>query len=246
MYDLQIYEVPGLPVPFESFVNALTPTQRRALDAANRVVLAALGKDVCGTEFGKALGTAQQLNKQMPDDLTVYGYLVDANTDAPRTTGAALVRDLRRFPNEDLAQFARPFGPNGLSVISMSQPEVATTSSRQTIRHLTTQLRKKFDFAIVDTGALPKNNIALLMAAAADGVLVSIRTGRAASKEDLVLVRTLQQTNRRILGVVLTSKETIDLFELIAKGYDKNIVALAPPNPAPVAQASRQAMAHSK
>lgn len=32
-------------------------------------------------EFGKALGTAQQLNKQMPDDLTVYGYLVDANAE---------------------------------------------------------------------------------------------------------------------------------------------------------------------
>jgi succinoglycan biosynthesis transport protein ExoP len=184
----------------------------------------------------------------LADSLAAAGHdavLVDANTDAPRTTGATLVRDLRRFPNEDIAQFARPFGPNGLSVISMSQPEVATTSSRQTIRHLTTQLRKKFDFAIVDTGALPKNNIALLLAAAADGVLVSVRTGRAATKEDLVLVRTLQQTNRRILGVVLTSKETIDLFELISKGYDKNIVALAPPSTPPTTQTSRQAMAHS-
>jgi hypothetical protein len=76
MYDLQIYEVPGLPVPFESFVNALTPTQRRALDAANRVVLAALGKDVCGTEFGKALGRGLyelRLRQNADDILARYG-----------------------------------------------------------------------------------------------------------------------------------------------------------------------------
>jgi len=184
----------------------------------------------------------------LADGLAAAGHatvLVDANTDAPRTTGAALVRDLRRFPNEDVTQWAKPFGPNGLSVISMSHADVATTSSRQTIRHLTTQLRKRFDFAIIDTGALPKNNVALLMAAAADGVLVAVRTGRPAAKEDLQLLRMLQQTNRRILGVVLTSKQTIDLFELISKGYDKNIVALAAPNVPPVSQASRQAKAHS-
>ncbi|MGP6156075.1 MAG: hypothetical protein ACLPYS_00825 [Vulcanimicrobiaceae bacterium] len=184
----------------------------------------------------------------LADSLAAAGHatvLVDANTDAPRTTGAALVRDLRRFPNEDIAEWARPFGPNGLSVLSMSSREVVTTSSRQTIRHLTTQLRKRFDFAIVDTGALPKNNIALLMAAAADGVLVAVRTGRPATKEDLTLVRMLQQTNRRILGVVLTSKETIDLFELIAKGYDKNVVALGSGGNHFSHHTSRQAMAHS-
>jgi tetratricopeptide (TPR) repeat protein len=32
-------------------------------------------------EFGKALETARKLNRQMPDDLTVYGYLVDANAE---------------------------------------------------------------------------------------------------------------------------------------------------------------------
>ena len=32
-------------------------------------------------EFGKALETARELNQQMPDDLTVYGYLVDANAE---------------------------------------------------------------------------------------------------------------------------------------------------------------------
>lgn len=32
-------------------------------------------------EFGKALATATRLNKQMPDDVSVYGYLVDANVE---------------------------------------------------------------------------------------------------------------------------------------------------------------------
>jgi tetratricopeptide (TPR) repeat protein len=32
-------------------------------------------------EFGKALVLAKQLNKRMPDDVTVYGYLADANTE---------------------------------------------------------------------------------------------------------------------------------------------------------------------
>src|ERR1039457_1551789 len=32
-------------------------------------------------EFGEALGTARELNQQKPDDLTIYGYLVDANDE---------------------------------------------------------------------------------------------------------------------------------------------------------------------
>jgi tetratricopeptide (TPR) repeat protein len=32
-------------------------------------------------EFGKALELAKKLNKQMPDDITVYGYLTDANVE---------------------------------------------------------------------------------------------------------------------------------------------------------------------
>jgi tetratricopeptide (TPR) repeat protein len=32
-------------------------------------------------EFAKALGTATQLNQKMPDDVIVYGYLADANTE---------------------------------------------------------------------------------------------------------------------------------------------------------------------
>ena len=32
-------------------------------------------------EFAKALATAQKLNRQTPDDVTVYGYLVDANAE---------------------------------------------------------------------------------------------------------------------------------------------------------------------
>ncbi|WP_321475205.1 tetratricopeptide repeat protein [uncultured Paludibaculum sp.] len=32
-------------------------------------------------EFAKALATAKGLNKQMPDDISVYGYLVDANVE---------------------------------------------------------------------------------------------------------------------------------------------------------------------
>ncbi len=32
-------------------------------------------------EFGKALALAKQLNQRMPDDVTVYGYLADANTE---------------------------------------------------------------------------------------------------------------------------------------------------------------------
>lgn len=32
-------------------------------------------------EFGKALVLAKDLNKRMPDDVTVYGYLADANTE---------------------------------------------------------------------------------------------------------------------------------------------------------------------
>ena len=48
-------------------------------------------------EFQKALDAATPLNKKMPDDVTVYGYLADANTELGNY--AAAVGDIQWMLN---------------------------------------------------------------------------------------------------------------------------------------------------
>jgi hypothetical protein len=53
---LEVHESLGGVVPFEAFVASLDAYRRAVLDVAIRTVLARQGHNVCGTEWGKALG----------------------------------------------------------------------------------------------------------------------------------------------------------------------------------------------
>jgi hypothetical protein len=64
----------------------------------------------------------------------------------------------------------------------------------------------------VDGGDLPNNSFALLLAASADAVLVTFLAGRQQTPRDRVMLDTLERTEAKMLGVVMTDQESIDRF----------------------------------
>ncbi len=107
---------------------------------------------------------------------------------------------------------ARRGTPNNVSLVRMPMAAGDPRSSRAAVANFVRDLRNSFDFAIVD-GTTFLGSAAGLIAGAVDGVLLTVRIGRRQTEEDAVMVRSLAQSNTRILGVVAVAAERIASFE---------------------------------
>ena len=89
-------------------------------------------------EFAKALGTAQKLNRQTPDDVTVYGYLVDANAELGRykdaVAAAQWMLDLRpgNVPGLTRAGYLRELHGNLSGALEVMQMAYDSTPFNET------------------------------------------------------------------------------------------------------------------
>jgi|HubBroStandDraft_1064217.scaffolds.fasta_scaffold326476_2 Mrp family chromosome partitioning ATPase len=122
--------------------------------------------------------------------------LVDANAEARWTTQARLSNDRR-----------------GPSIVAMPREDGGASLSREAIHNFVGQMRVRFDFTVVDAAPLLCSSSALLLANEADGVLLSLRVGRAPCEEDALTVRMLRHARVSILGVVGATAEGIEQFE---------------------------------
>ncbi len=101
---------------------------------------------------------------------------------------------------------------HNVSIVRMPIAATDPRSARAAIANFVRDLRHTFDFAIVD-GTTFLGSAAGLMANVVDGVLLTVRVGRRQTEEDAVMVRSLAQSNTRILGVVAVAAERIASFE---------------------------------
>jgi Mrp family chromosome partitioning ATPase len=141
--------------------------------------------------------------------------LVDANAEGRGTTQVRGTKDPRR----------------GLSIFGMPTDESGPSSSRESICNFVTQMRTRFDFTIVDGAPLLRSGAAILLASAVDGVLLTVRVGRAPCEEDTLTVRMLKQTRSAVLGIVAASNEGIAQFERTRESLyseDPRVILLEP------------------
>jgi protein-tyrosine kinase len=73
-------------------------------------------------------------------------------------------------------------------------------------------LRAVYDFAVVDTTRLQQNAVALLFAAVADGVLLTLREGRREIAEDRKTITALKCMDATVLGIVSIKSSAIEDF----------------------------------
>lgn len=99
----------------------------------------------------------------------------------------------------------------GLSIVCISH-ERLTTISRANVAALIAELRAEHDFVVIDGGDLPNNSFALLLVALTDAVLVTFLAGRQQSPQDRVMLDTLERSETKMLGIVMTDQVAIDHF----------------------------------
>jgi Mrp family chromosome partitioning ATPase len=160
-----------------------------------------------------AYGLAESLSKT--HQRTALVTTAKAAVTVPQLLGPA-VPTLRRRASDRLDGSSAK-SPGGLSVVSISQERLATIS-RSNVSSLVEELRADHDYVVVDGGNLPANSFALLVATSADAVLVTFLAGRQQTPQDRTLLDTLERTESKVLGVVMTDQVAIDHFERREEG----------------------------
>jgi Mrp family chromosome partitioning ATPase len=168
------------------------------------LVTSATGRDGSGVT---AFGLADSLSK-------THQRIALVTTAAPVSGPPVLldpVQPAQRRRASDRLAGPLADGPAGLSVITISQ-ERLTTISRNNVAELVQELRGKHDYVVIDGGDLPDNSFALLIVAIADAALITFLAGRQQTPQDRVMLDTLERSEVKTLGVVVTDQESIDHF----------------------------------
>jgi polysaccharide biosynthesis transport protein len=142
----------------------------------------------------------------LADSLSQVGRRVALVDGAPATDSSMLSPS----PNADREYPLIPFPFESLDAR-------AFTSSVQTFVQ---ELRTKFEFTIIDGAPFTSSNISVVMAGAVDGVLLTVRLGRAQSEDDVLMCRTLEHTKANVLGVVAVSGDPISAFNAFRSPRD--------------------------
>ncbi len=111
---------------------------------------------------------------------------------------------------------------HNVSIVRMPIAATDPRSARAAVANFVRDLRHTFDFAIVD-GTTFLGSAAGLMANVVDGVLLTVRVGRRQTEEDAIMVRSLAQSDTRILGVVAVESEHIALFESTRQSFEEAV-----------------------
>jgi len=132
----------------------------------------------------------------------------------------SLARVGRRVVLVDDGAASRAFGQSAdasetaaFPIVSLPLDARDPSAQSDTIGAFVRGLRKKFEFAIIDGAAFTRSSVPVVLAGLADGVLLTVRLGRAHSEDDLLMCRTLEPAKANVLGVVAVSSETIAAFK---------------------------------
>jgi tetratricopeptide (TPR) repeat protein len=152
-------------------------------------------------EFAKALETAKKLNQRMPDDVTVYGYLADANAELGRykdaVDAAQWMLDLRpgNVPGLTRAAYLRELHGNlagALELMQMAYDSVPYSETEDRawlltqmahIQLVNSDLQQAERYANGALGIFPNYHYAL-------SALAQVRTAQGRHAEAVALLRT--------------------------------------------------------
>jgi len=95
---------------------------------------------------------------------------------------------------------------------AMSMIALAPDESSADVTAFAATLRERFRYAVIDGGALPQNELAAMLAGLADTLILAVRKGRMASREDDVLLSVVDGARRPVLGIVTVEPKAIASF----------------------------------
>jgi hypothetical protein len=92
-------------------------------------------------------------------------------------------------------------------------PETDNAVSREGLAAFVSAMRSNYDYAIVDAGSFLDSNSAMALPGLVDGILLSVRVGRASTGKDEMMVRMIEHLGSTVLGVVAADPAAITAFE---------------------------------
>lgn len=116
--------------------------------------------------------------------------------------------------------------PRCVSIVGLP-PEEGRVTERERLVEFIEKARSEYDYTVVDAGTFLRSNTAMALAPLVDGILLTVRVGRAPSDDDELLVRTIDHSRGRIVGVVATEAKAIEAFERERLG-ERGAAAAAP------------------
>jgi capsular exopolysaccharide synthesis family protein len=147
--------------------------------------------------------------------------LVEANFRSPGLPAMLGTRNYRGLTDALLEEgpvksFVKPVFNESLWLLS-SGPVTADSSNlltSQRMKHLSAEMRKEFDFAIVDAPPLTRYADAIALGHLADGIVLVVEANSTRREAALIAVENLRSSNIQILGAVL-NKRTFSIPEKI-------------------------------
>jgi Mrp family chromosome partitioning ATPase len=86
-------------------------------------------------------------------------------------------------------------------------------NSHERLSAFVEKMRSNYDFAIIDAATFGQSSSVMSLAGLVDGILLTVRFGRAPIDVDASMVGMLEQCSGNIVGVVATEAEAIANFE---------------------------------
>lgn len=153
----------------------------------------------------------------------------------------------------DLSRLALPeAGARANMPVVMPLPvdDPTMAPSREVLAQFMDTVRASYDYAIVDTPAFLSSDLAMALGEAADGILLSVRVGRAPTERDVATIRVLEASKGNVIGVVAATPEAIKDFKKMQTAAHKALpVDQRKPErrsePRPTAPAEKPAFLHS-
>jgi len=115
----------------------------------------------------------------------------------------------------DLSRLALPEAgarPNMPVMMPLPVDDPSLAPSREVLAQFMDTVRASYDYAIVDTPAFLSSDLAMALGEAADGILLSVRVGRAPTERDVATIRVIEASKGNVIGVVAATPEAIKDF----------------------------------
>jgi hypothetical protein len=159
--------------------------------------------------------------------VTAFG-LAESLAKAGHHTALVVDRAAVRTPEEMGVEFD---AGKRLSIVSIPKELSTGSPSREALGAYFDRLRSKNAYTIIDAEPLLRSSVAMQLASIVDGVLMSVRIGRAATEYDELMVRALKRAKANVFGAIAVSEDSIADFMSLRgtrKETDTRVVTLDP------------------
>jgi len=125
----------------------------------------------------------------------------------------------RRVALVDSSATARSVNPSpypleaaNMPIVPLPFDELETRRLGASIGKFVAKMRTEYDYTLIDGATFMRSSVPMLLASDVDGVLLTVRLGRAQSEDDRLMCQMLVSARANLLGVVAVSPESIATF----------------------------------